>query len=680
MLRQGRNLPAVCSLQGGAQRILRRQFQARPNHPCSQHPQQHSHALARECRLFSSIETPDPAVVIPPASKDDADAPKSIRPLLPRDSLWRVVEMARPEWKWIAMSTATLGVTSSVTLLLPYASGQVIDFSLSPDGGMSPMIMAGGLFGLTAVSGTGVYLRSLWLARAGNRIVARLKQQLYASLITQEAAYLETHTTGDLLSRLSADAQLVESAVTAKAVSALRGLIMSVGSASMLLYSSPTLAAISLCSLPPIFIMSRHVGQQLREQQEQVQQLQGEANSLAEQSLSGIATVQSFVAEDYEVHQYRNAIAKAHAKDVETAHMQAQLESVSYIAANGAVLMVLGYGGDLVLQGTMTAGDLAGFVMYSLLMAGNLSSLSSLYGDLSRAAAASNRVFDVLDRKPMIPAAPTHLDTKTHDPLVPLTFRPQLATTKGTRMPPLEILIRNLDFSYPSRPDIPVLKNMNLSVASGEVLAVVGGSGSGKSTLANLITRLYEGPKHSIFINNTDIRDYPPHELRKMIGVVSQEPLLFRGSIADNIRYGEWDATDEDVLEAARLAHVLDFANGLGGMDAMVGPTQLSGGQKQRIAIARTLVKNPPLVIFDEATSALDAQSESLVQQAMHSIKEGRTVLSIAHRLSTIRHCDRIAVLQNGNVVQTGTFDDLKSKHGPFLDLMKTQLVGDVTV
>jgi ATP-binding cassette subfamily B protein len=428
--------------------------------------------------------------------------------------------------------------------------------------------------------------------------------------------------------------------------------------------------------------MSRQVGQKLREQQEQVQQLQGEANNLAEQSLSGIATVQSFVAEDYEVHQYQNAIAKAHAKDVETVHMQAQLESVSYIAANGDVLMVLGYGGDLVLQGTMTAGDLAGFVMYSLLMAGNLSSLSSLYGDLSRAVAASNRVFDVLNRTPMIPAAPTHFDSKTHDPLVPLTFRPHLKTNRGNRMPPLDVLIRNLDFSYPSRPDIPVLMNMNLSVASGEVLAVVGGSGSGKSTLANLITRLYEVPQNSIFINNTDIRDYPPHELRRMIGVVSQEPLLFRGSIADNIRYGEWDATDEDVLEAARLAHVLDFANGLGGgMDTMVmGPSQLSGGQKQRIAIARTLIKNPPMVIFDEATSALDAQSESLVQQAMHSIKEGRTVLSIAHRLSTIRHCDRIAVLQNGHVVQTGTFNDLKSHHGPFLDLMKTQLVDDVTM
>ena len=653
--------------------------------------------LIREWTIFSSfqvvpirrfasteastlITTPKLPVLIPLLSKVTlSEEEKDPKPAISRDSLWRIMELARPEWPWIAMSTATLGVTSSVTLLLPYASGQVIDISMSPDNGMSPILMATGLFALTATSATGVYLRSLWLAKAGNRIVARFKQQLYASLITQDAAFIEKQTTGDLLSRLSADAQLIQSAVTTHTVSGVRAMVMSTGAATMLLYTSPTLAAISFFSLPPIFTLSRHVGQKLRGQQEQVQQLQGIANSLAEESLTGIATVQSFVAEDYEIHQYQNAIAKAHAKDVETAHMKAQLESVSYIAANGAVLMVLGFGGNLVVDGSMTAGDLAGFIMYSLLMAGNLSSLSSIYGDLSRAVAASDRVLDILDRKPNIPAAPTQLPMD-HDPLIPMTFQ-QTQTMKHVKLPPLDVTFRNLSFSYPSRPDTTVLKNFNLSIASGEVVALVGGSGSGKSTLASLLTRLYEAPKHSIFVNEKDIQDHAPHDLRRMIGVVSQEPLLFRGSITDNIRYGQWDATHEQVMEAARLAHVVEFANGFSnGMDTLVGPrgTQLSGGQKQRVAIARTLVKNPPLVIFDEATSALDAQSEYLVQQAMDTIKEGRTVLSIAHRLSTIRHCDRIAVLQKGQVVQIGTFKELASHDGPFLELMKTQLVGNV--
>jgi ABC-type multidrug transport system fused ATPase/permease subunit len=634
-------------------------------------------------RSFASIQSEA-------SSQDEPETKKPIRDS--QDAFVRLGQLSKPEWTLIGLSAATLGVTSSVTLLLPFASGQVIDYTIqNADGGLPPMVLASGLFGLSALAGGGVYLRGIWLARAGNRIVARLKQRLYGSILQQDNAFLDQQTTGDLLSRLTADAQLVQSALTVQSVSGLRALVMSTGSAGMLLYTSPILAAVSCCTLPPIFIFSRQVGRQLQVQQERVQELQGEATSLAEQSLSSISTVKQFVAEDFETVRYQNAISKAHTKAVETAHKQAQLEAGAHVAGNAAILGVLGYGGSLVLDGSISAGDLTGFVMYSLLMAGNLSGLTSVYVEMVRAVAASNRVFDILDRTPKIHGTSlTALDTN-HDPLVPVDYQDTLDMTSATRQAAsstqiqVSIQVKGLNFSYPSRPDVNVLKDFDLTVAPGELVALVGSSGSGKSTIAGLLTRLYDADnKDSICIDGKPVSDYEPSELRRMIGIVSQEPTLFRGTIRDNIVYGEWaTVSEEQVLEAARLAHVLDFTKHFPkGLETMVGPrgAQLSGGQRQRIALARVLIKNSPIIILDEATSALDAQSEYLVQKAMNSIfhEGGRTIISIAHRLSTIRHSSRIAVIEHGSVVQTGTFDELRSKEGPFRELMKTQLVGQI--
>jgi ABC-type multidrug transport system fused ATPase/permease subunit len=639
------------------------------------------------------------------SSNSEGGAETASRTVISRDSLYRLTELSRQEWQLICMSAATLGLTSSVTLLLPFASGQVIDYTIATatvtgasGGALSPMMLATGLFGLTAAAGGGVYLRSLWLARAGNRIVARLKQQLYASILQQESDFLSRQTTGDLLSRLSVDAQLVQSAVTNQSVAGLRMIIMSLGSASMLLYTSPTLALVSCCTLPPIFIATRIVGRKLQVQQEEVQELQGRAISLAEQALSSVSTVKQFVAEDYETMRFQNAVATAHAKALETSSMQAQLEAGAHIGGNAAVLCVLGYGGSLVLQGGISAGDLTGFVMYSLLMANNLTGLTSLYGDMVRAVAASNRIFDILDRAPaqQISSSSSAVRrekqglTLLDDPLVAQEYKAADGRRSYSNTAPLAIDFKDVSFRYPLRSDVDVLQGFSLSVAPGQVAALVGGSGSGKSTVASLLTRLYDVPDENekeggsaIRINGKSILDYDPQELRRMIGIVSQEPTIFQGTIRDNIMYGEWDrVSNEQVEEAATLAHVFDFAKDFpNGLDTIVGPrgSQLSGGQRQRVAIARVLVKNPPLVIWDEATSALDAHSEHLVQLAMNSVKHGRTVLSIAHRLSTIRHSDVINVMSNGRIVQVGTFEKLSIEAGPFRELMKTQLVADVT-
>ena len=570
---------------------------------------------------------------------DPSVSSKKIVPATTRQSLSRLFQMSRSEWPLIALATSTLAVTSSVTLLLPYASGAVIDYTIANggDGAASPLVLASGLFGLSALAGGGVYLRTLWLAKAGNSIVARLKQQLYASILRQESSFLDQQTTGDLLSRLTSDAQMLQGALTTQAVAGLRATVMSIGAGCMLLYTSPMLAFISCGTLPPVFILTRHFSRRLKKRQEEVQEKLGEATSLAEQALGHSATVKQSAAENFEAIRYRNGVADAHATAVDTAHMQAQLEASAHVAANAAILGVLGMGGSMVLENSITAGDLTGFVMYSLLMSGNLSSLTSIYGDMSRAMAAATRVFELIDRPSRIVSSKSlieqdRLQSLNSDPLVAVEYTLtniqddgrtiiRGTSTRGNEEKhhisgAASIDIKNLSFRYPSRPDVPVIDNLNLTVASGSIVALVGASGSGKSTIGNLLTRLYDADtseklrdesSSAIQINGRCIRDYDPQDLRQMISVVSQDPVLFRGTIRDNIRYGVWDsASEDDIMDAARQAYVLDFAKDFpDGIDTLVGPRgmQLSGGQRQRIAIARTLAnRNASIYILDEVS------------------------------------------------------------------------------
>ena len=620
----------------------------------------------------------------------------SISERLTSNTFRQLADLARPEWSLIGLSIGTLGVTSSVTMLLPFCSGQVIDYTIqNGQSGISPLVWAGGLLGLTCLSAGGVYLRNVWLGRAGNRIVARLKQRLLESLLRQEVAFFDKSTTssGDLLSRLSADTGLVQATLTTQTVAGLRSAIMTLGSVGMLVVTSPTLAAVACSTLPPVFILTRHYGRSLKQQQRQVQKEQGVATALAQQALTNVTTVQQFVAERYECKRYHNAIATAHTTAVATAKSQAILESVAFVAANGAVLSVLGYGGTLVLEGTISAGDLSGFVMYALIMAGNVATLSSHYGEVLRALAAADRIFEILDRTPLIPSNQEATDA-WQDPLtaVEVVFTPPAAPVNDTKhynlhhfhKDPLSVEFCNVNFSYPSRPDVSVLNGFSVHVQPRESVALVGGSGSGKSTVAALLTRLYDVRESEIRINDKPIDTYDPHVLRNMIGVVAQQPTLVAGTIRENIVYGSWDlfSSEEERKEAIErcsdLAHVNEFSSSFpDGLDTEVGVngSELSGGQKQRIAIARVLLKDPPLVILDEATSALDAKSEHTVHQTMRAMMNGRTVISIAHRLSTIRVADRIVVVDRGKVAQEGTYDDLSTCPGPFTDLMNTQLV-----
>ncbi|KAL9181957.1 hypothetical protein ACHAXT_012300 [Thalassiosira profunda] len=584
----------------------------------------------------------------------------------PRDSseiLQRLYEMAKPERKLILASAGTLAVTSSITLLLPYACGHVLDAAIleatvpGSGGGeqFSPFVVATGLFGLTGTAGLGVYARSLMLNIAGNRM---------------ESAFFDTTESGDLLSRLTNDAYFVKSAVTTEAVAGLRGVVMSVGSTSLLFYTSPTLAMVSLMSIPPVFLMARTVGRTIKAKQKDVQSLHGKATDVAEEVFGGIKTVQLFNSERLEYDRYSEAITKAHDKEISVGRTKAAFDGVVHVAANGAILLVMGYGGTLVLAGELSAGDLTGFLMYSLLMAGNVSSLSGTYTEIMKSLSAAGRVFDIIDREPEIPSS--------------LKLRAVGESETGDkRCDPghkdaISIRFANVGFAYPVRPDAPVLgPNFTLDINAGENISLVGGSGSGKSTCALLLARLYNIDEGAIYLNDCNIMDMEPSVLRRQIGVVAQEPLLFAGTIAENIRYGRADATDEEVREAARAAHVTSFTDDLPlGMETQVGSrgTQLSGGQKQRVAIARVMLLNPPVCVLDEATSALDAKSEYHINQALKEMTKGRTVISIAHRLSTIREADRIAMIKNGTVAEIGTYEELIENEGAFHRLVRQQL------
>ena len=542
------------------------------------------------------------------------------------DTLRRLADFSQPEHSLIGWSAATLFVTSSTTLVLPTASGQVLDMVMGGDPTVSPVLVAGGLFGLTALAGGGVYARTLWLQQAGNTLVARLKHTLYQAILKQEMAFLDRMKTGDLVTRLSQDTTMIQSAVTTQAVAALRALVMSTGSAIMLFQTSTTLAMVSLGTLPPLFLAARHVGQNLREKQRHVQNLHSQATAIAEEGLNGISTVVQFGAQAQEVNRYALGAHRAHEAAIKTGKIQAFFDGAVHVGANGAVLCVLGYGGSMVMAGTISAGDLTGFLMYSLLLAGNVSSLSGTYAEVMKAVAAADRVWEIVDRQPTIPS--TDLDRimpllgmklgeiKKSEEISSSALLVEDILPNNTPLydHPLPVEFRNIQFAYPTRPDERILgPHFSLQVKPGEVLALVGGSGSGKSTLASLLTRLYDvdGDRATetsgIFVDGRDIRDWDPSDLRQqVVGIVSQEPWLLDGTIEDNIRYGRPTASYEDVQEAARLSNVLSFVNTFpNGLQTKVGPrgTQLSGGQRQRVALARLILKDPPVVVLDEGAA-----------------------------------------------------------------------------
>jgi ABC transporter fused permease/ATP-binding protein len=505
-----------------------------------------------------------------------------------------------------------------------------------------------------AVLGVSVARRFMLFANAGERVVSKLRGDLFASLMSQEVAFYDAQKTGELTNRLSADTTVLQNTVSANISMALRNLTAVVGGMALLFYTSPRLTMLMLAIVPPVAFGAVFYGRKVRKLSKDVQDALAKSSEVAEESLSGIRTVRSFAAEATELKRYRSAVDGSLQLAFHRIRLTATFIGAASFAVGLAGVVVFWYGARLVIDRQLTSGTLIVFLIYTMLVASSLGALSELWADYNRASGAAERVFELLERVPQIGAGPNKV----------------LAQLEGS------VRWNNVQFAYPTRTDMPVLRGFDLELKPGEVVALVGPSGSGKSTIASLLYRLYDPQGGQVLLDGVPLTDLDQNWLRRQIGVVAQEPLLFSTTVAENIRYGRPDATDEEVETAARTANAHTFVTSFpDGYKTLVGErgVQLSGGQKQRVAIARAVLKNPRLLILDEATSALDAESEHLVREALERLMEGRTTLVIAHRLSTVQGADRVVVLDAGQVAQVGTHASLVGEEGIYKRLVERQ-------
>ena len=574
-------------------------------------------------------------------------------------TLKRLYSLAWPERWMLALGTVFLLISAVGNLAFPRAIGTLFDESIT---GLKMgkvdlarvdemALVLVGIFAATAIASA---LRFLLFSRSGERIVSKLRGDLYASLMRQETGFFDTEKIGDLSSRLSSDASVLQTTVSANLSMVLRNLTVAVGSLGMLMLTSPRLTLMMLGVVPPVALTAVIIGRRVRKLSKQSQDALAKASEVAVESLGGIRTVRSFAAEKKEVSRYRAAIQTSLELAFKRINLSATFFGVAFFAAFTAGVFVFWYGARMVAAGELSPGNLISFLFNTMQLAASLAALAELWTDVQRAAGAAERVFELLHRTPQIPADQGH----------------QLPKVQGL------VEFKQVSFAYPTRPNSKVLDEFSLSLKPGEVVAVVGPSGAGKSTIASMLYRLYDPASGRLELDGTPFTELDAEWLRRQVGVVAQEPLLFSTSIAENIRYGRPQATDAEVQAAAKTANADTFIQAFPEKyETLVGERgiQLSGGQKQRVAIARAVLKDPRILILDEATSALDAESEHLVREALERLMKGRTTLVIAHRLSTVKTADKVVVLEAGAIVQSGTHADLVGTEGLYRRLVERQ-------
>lgn len=568
----------------------------------------------------------------------------------------KIVSLAKPEFKTLLMASFFLAVASACQLAFPQVIRNMIDASLQARdlekiNQISWVILI--VFVLQAIAST---IRYYLFTMAGERIVQRLRSDLYSAILRQEIAFFDFNKTGELISRISSDTSILQNAVSVNVSMGLRNLAAAIGGLALMIHTSPKLALSMLLVIPPVVLGATVFGKKIRMFSRRAQDNLAEASVVAEETISGIRTVRSFAQERFEQNRYdRNLTVsllsvRDKVKQISIFMMLASL--VGYSAISG----VIWYGGRQVIAAELSIGDLTQFLIYLMIVAFSVGSLGSLWGDFMSAVGAGNRIFEIMDRK-------SEMDN--HVGIKP-------ATLSGA------VEFKDVNFSYPARAELAVLEKFNLRLEPNQLVALVGPSGSGKTTVAALLTRLYDVVSGDIVLDGTSIKMLEPNWLRNQIGLVSQEPILISSTIEDNIKYGNANASHNDVIRAAKLANAHEFILGFTGQyKTLVGERgiQLSGGQKQRIAIARAILKNPKILILDEATSALDTESEASVQEALNKLMKNRTTLVIAHRLSTVQNANLICVLENGKIVESGEHRVLlQNKNGLYRKLVEGQL------
>ena len=503
-----------------------------------------------------------------------------------------------------------------------------------------------------------IWVRHYEMSWLGEKVVADLRVSVFQRLLQLPPSWFHARHTGEIMSRLSSDVTVIDGLVGTELSLALRHGLTLIGGVGMLFYSNWKLTLYMLAMVPPLMVFVVLFGRRVRVMSRAVQDRHAQTSTRVEEVVSAMQTVQAFVREPTENATYKANISAAFGASLHLIRWRATMFSVVMLAVSVAMAVILWIGGSAVVRGELTGGELTSFLLYTVMVAASVGALASLAGALQRAAGATERIFEILRTEPGIQDAEVTLP---------------MPQGKGA------VRFDNVQFFYPTRPDQQVLAGVTLDVPAGQAVALVGSSGAGKTTLTSLLQRFHDVTGGAVLFDGVDVRQLKLSELRRQIAIVSQEPVLFSGSIRENIAYGRPDATAQDVEIAAQDAHAHEFITRFpDGYDTLVGErgVQLSGGQRQRVAIARALLANPRVLILDEATSSLDAESEALVQKALQRLMKGRTTLIIAHRLSTVRDADAIAVLERGKLVELGKHDELMHQAGTYRRLVEHQVVG----
>ncbi|MHC0522199.1 ABC transporter ATP-binding protein/permease [Vibrio harveyi] len=546
-------------------------------------------------------------------------------------------------YKWrVAAALVALVATASLTLSVGYGVRILIDQGFAQQSLQELTNAIQFIVAVTLCIAVGTFFRFYLVSSVGERVSADIRLAVFNHVITLHPSYFETNSSGDIMSRLTTDTTLLQSIIGSSFSMAMRSALMCFGAIIMLFATNVKLTLIVLASVPFVLVPILVYGRRVRALSRQSQDTMADVGSYAGEAIEHIKTVQSFSSEQHERAAFAVEVEKAYEVGRQRVKQRAILISGVIVIVFSAIAGMLWVGGSDVIHGKMSAGDLAAFVFYAIMVASSTATISEVMGELQRAAGATERLIEILQVESDISAPSHHLTITDHMPA--------------------EVTFDSVNFNYPSRPDQPAIKGLNLKAEQGKVLALVGPSGAGKTTLFELLQRFYDPQQGHVLFGGEDIRQFDPNDLRRQMALVPQQPALFSHDVSHNIRYGNPEATDEQVIEAAKKAHAHEFIEKLpDGYHSFLGErgVRLSGGQKQRIAIARAILKDPKILLLDEATSALDSESEHHVQQALEALMKDRTTLIIAHRLSTIQHADKIAVLDGGELIDIGNHQSL---------------------
>lgn len=567
-------------------------------------------------------------------------------------TLARLVPFLRPYRSRVLLAAGALLIAAAATLAIPMAFRLLIDqgFSL-PDAADAGLEGADVdhvfllLFGVALVLATSTAIRFYCVSWLGDRITADLRSAVFTQVLAQDPVFFETLRTGEVQSRLSSDTTLIQSLIGSSISLGLRNALLFAGALLMMIWSSPSLASIIVGLLVAVVLPILVVGRRVRKLSRDSQDKLADTGALANETLNAMQTVQSYVRQDMEASRYAAATNDAFHSAIRRNRNRSYLTALAITLVFGSIVFVLWLGAQAVMDGRMSPGLLTQFMLYAALVGGSTGALAEVLGDVQRAAGATERLLELLDAEPSIRSGSRQRSTDASLPAA------------GA-----QVVFDSVGFNYPSRPDEQALTDLSFTLEPGETVALVGPSGAGKTTVLQLLLRFYDPQAGSIQLDGTAIDSLDLSALRNAIGFVSQDSVVFSDSVAANLRYGKLDASDEAVAAAAKDAQALEFIQRLPeGFNTYLGEkgVRLSGGQRQRLSIARALLKNPPLLLLDEATSALDAESERKVQVALDRAMNGRTTLVIAHRLATIMNADKILVLDQGRVVESGSHDEL---------------------